>query len=186
MPVGPGVPHKVTCSSMANSPLPPSSDQPPLREAIANRLQARFEAFESDSGDTDVTAPRAPGASLPTGSSPGGASQAQVAQLNQQLVVLRDQLDHAFDDMEDRFDDLDGRVNLAETRASVAEARASVAETRAADAEARATGAHRRIDELLTIIDQLVPRRPLPIEEAPEPGALERLHDLNRRAESGF
>jgi hypothetical protein len=172
---------------MANSPLPPSGDQPPLREAIANRLQARFEAFESDDlGDSIGGDLAVPARAAGTGQAPGGRSgslQAQIGGVNQQLVVLRDQLDQAFDGIEDRLDDLDARVNLAETRASVAEARASVAETRAADAEARATGAHRRIDELLTIIEQIVPRRPLPLDEAPEPGALERLHELNRRAE---
>jgi hypothetical protein len=178
---------------MANPP----HDQPPLREAIASRLQARFEAFNADGeatseGAAPAVAPSPVGASragrttTPWSSAPrGGNLQAQFSHLNQQFQVLREQLDAAFDDVEDRLDDLESRVHLAETRASVAEARASVAETRAADAEARATGAHRRIDEVLALFEQMVPRRPMALEDAPESGALERLHELRRQAEGG-
>jgi hypothetical protein len=175
---------------MANPP----HDQPPLREAIANRLQARFEAFNAEGGAAD--APMAP-PSLPaadghrsartpvpsSGTQRGGSLQAQITHLNQQLQVLREQLDGAFDATDDRLDDLEGRIHLAETRASVAEARASVAETRAADAEGRATEAHRRIDEVLGLVEQMIPRRPLPLEDAPDSGALERLQELRRLAE---
>lgn len=172
---------------MATTP----NDPPPLREAIANRLQARFDAFSADvAPELDPGQQMAPLARPKTPAPPGSAARAgsiqgQINHLNQQLQVLRDQLDIAFDDVEDRFEELENRVHLAETRASVAEARASVAETRAADAEARATGAHRRIDEVLALIEQMVPRRPLPLEDAPESGALERLQELRRLAEGG-
>lgn len=180
------------------TPPPGSGDPPPIREVIARRLQARFEAYDQEDGGglppavAAPTAPVAPAAARPAAPSvaPGtvgrgaGTLQAQVHHLHQQFAILREQLDRAFDDLEDRVDDLEARVGLAETRASVAEARASVAETRAADAEARATGAHRRVDELLVLLEQLVPKRPLPLEEAPAAGALERLHQLSRQAQA--
>jgi hypothetical protein len=171
---------------MANPP----QHQPPLREAIASRLQERFEAFNAEGtgdelpGALPAGATRASRTPVPsTGGQRGGSTQAQITHLNQQLQVLREQLDGAFDSVDDRLDDLEGRIHLAETRASVAEARASVAETRAADAEGRATEAHRRIDEVLSLFEQIIPRRPLPLEEAPESGALERLQELRRQAE---
>jgi len=149
---------------MAQSALPPDPSSQPAPGSLASRLQARFEGYDADEGHADdphglAIDPSPAGRPVPGGSNPRKV-QLQLDDLDHQLDVLRDQLDLAFDEFDQRLEASETRASVAEARASVAEARASVAETRAHDAETLATAAHARIDQLLDVVDDLMPPGP--------------------------
>lgn len=106
---------------MPDSPLLPDPPAPlPPLDDLSARLQARVESFEAH-----PDAPRA-GRRMQAAPQPELHSADEgVADLNDQLDLLRDQLEVAFDEME-------ARIRAAELRADEADSRAQVASARAA------------------------------------------------------
>jgi hypothetical protein len=94
-------------------PLPPLDD-------LSARLQARVESFEAH--------PEAPRSARRVQAAPAVQVQSPeegVADLNEQLDLLREQLETAFDEMNARIRAAEVRADEADTRAQVASARAA-------------------------------------------------------------
>lgn len=120
----------------------------PALPALTQRLQARVEALES----SPDLAPARPGPKVrvapPEGEHPHAGDPAAVDDLNDQLALLRTQLEAAFDEM-------DARITVTDRRAAAAEARADAADNRAQVASARAANVLYAVDELSADLSRL-------------------------------
>jgi len=94
-------------------------------DPITTRLQERLEALEAQ--------PPQPTGRRPDSAPPAGpAESVDVADLNQQLEILREQLEEAFTSVEARLDAAIQRAVAAEARAEAADTRARMASAQAA------------------------------------------------------
>ncbi|MGH9085536.1 MAG: hypothetical protein ACRDYW_08790 [Acidimicrobiales bacterium] len=125
--------------------LPPVAE-PPL-PALTKRLQARLEALES-SLDLSVGRPAPRMRVAPPPPTHAVDDPAAIAELHEQLSVLRSQLETA-------FDEVDARISAADQRAAAAEARADAADSRAQVASARAANVLYAVDELSAELTRL-------------------------------
>ena len=148
----PSSPEAVESPADTPDPAEPPTDSRPAgpagpAETVQARLQARLEAIEAGP-DSHADTPRARRtAALEAKPLPG-----EVADLHEQLDVLRSQLEAA-------FDDVDHRIAAASERAAAAEARVRLVET-----------------EFLGILNQLMSKLP----QIVGPGRLEDLRDLRK------
>jgi len=100
---------------------------------LATRLQARLAALESNPDLAAVRSGRATPSPAPSTPAPGvhlspgppPEADGSVADLHDQLEVLRGQLEVAFDDVEARIAAAEARAEAADSRAQVASARAA-------------------------------------------------------------
>jgi hypothetical protein len=94
------------------TPEPAPADTLPATDPVAARLQARLEAIEASPEAVEPMRRRSPRLPAPV----AGDHLDVIADLNQQLDVLRDQLETAFDDS-------DRRIAAAQAAADAAQAR---------------------------------------------------------------
>jgi hypothetical protein len=118
--------------------LPPVAE-PPL-PALTRRLQARLEAIESNA-DLAVGRPAPRTRIAPPPPAHPVDDPAAIADLYEQLSLLRSQLETA-------FDEVDTRIAAAEQRAAMAQAQADAADSRAQVASARSANVLSAVDEL--------------------------------------
>lgn len=157
--MSPTRPHRRTETSAP----PPSQDA----DDLAARLQARLATLESNPDLASVRLGRVPSprpTSTPntgTDLSPGPESVADggVADLHDQLEVLRGQLEVAFDDVEARLAAAEALAEEADSRAQVASARAAnilyAVDELAAELSRIATTAPVDVPRMRTAVDRL-------------------------------
>jgi hypothetical protein len=143
--------------------LPPVAE-PPL-PALTKRLQARLEALES-SPDLAVGRPAPRTRIAPPPPSHPVDDPAAIADLYEQLSLLRSQLEAA-------FEEVDTRIAAAERRAALAEAQADAADSRAQVASARSANVLSAVDELAAELARLTADGPVDVHGLR--GAVERL-----------